>query len=480
MSETANSSRPHPAIAAAVGVIAFLGATLFATRGGVRLGFDSFYYVEYAKSFRQALPGSFGSAWPFGWPLLGSLVSHLGLSTYRALFALEVASIAVLAAIAAKGLDWERAGRVTPFLFLGAVSSTVGMVSSAAAAFSEVPFAVALLLLAATLVWDSRWSAVAAAGCMILAFGLRYAGALTPLIALAWVWHRRRSEPGVKVAPVVAALVASAVLMGGLLLWNREVTGHITGIPRGHPAAATWPAVWSDFGWSLPNLLGGFGLCRFLGFESAGRLVGGLVLTAAIILAGLRGCSRGRTALVRTCGAVVATYAVGLIGLRCVGQFDDLYNARMFVPLLVPLALVTADAVSPRILAAVGIGLLAANFILAGRGLSREIGGDISPALAVVADTCAPQCLAVNDAGLTLAARVSSPVIRAVGLDWTVPRPQVRYLVLAGRPRDRDGTPGDVAPEWRELAVRLLAGGRYRERLRLPNLIVLEQTPVPN
>ena len=133
---------------------AFLAFSLFtvfalvAQRGGVRLSFDSYYYMEYAKQFRLHPPESFGSAWPFGWPLLGSATGVLGLSAYQGLLICAWLSILGLIVMVAGVLAWDKLGLAAGVLVLGSGAGTFILTALVSGVLSEVPFALSLLAFA--------------------------------------------------------------------------------------------------------------------------------------------------------------------------------------------------------------------------------------------------------------------------------------------------------------------------------------------
>jgi len=449
---------------------------LLAQRHGIRLSFDSYYYVEYAKEFRHHLPESFGRAWPFGWPLLGAVAGVLGLSAYHGLLAWAVASVAGIFLLGRHLLPWDRLGLVGGGLVLAALG-TFALTTVVAGVLSETSFAFVLLAFAHSL---SRWpeprAIVGSAGLALVAFCLRYAGGLAFVLLLVWgLFQLGRLRAAGRLPLALLSGAAAGAIAAGLLVWNWSATGAFSGHARTAPAPSEWLGIFADFGWSLPGLLGGLGLSRALGFASAARLPVGLILTAGVIALGWRGWRLAADPRIRALGFLVAGYAVGLIVLRCLDRFDDLYNARMFVPLLMPWFLLVAWlAPAPRVFLAVCSCLLALNAGLCGRGASRQIGADVRPAVPIVAAARPDEIIAINDAAFTLCAHVPQAVVRTPGSRdprWR----KVRFVVIAAVPLDRAAQHSAFQPEWIELASTLLAAGRFQERLRTPQLIVLEQ-----
>jgi len=192
---------------------------LIAYRGIPRIGFDSHYFLEYAKEFRHRFPRSLGSDWPYGYPLLGAAVSRLGLSVFASM--LTVLAVGLFAI-------WKLLWPVIDSA-LGRGGLTAGVIASLAAASilpiefgglrSEIPFAALYLATVIALAeWPAPHSIVAASLAAMLSFLIRYAGVLTLGVLIAWtIWRwsdlARERRRGLAAAAVAGAVCVCALLM---------------------------------------------------------------------------------------------------------------------------------------------------------------------------------------------------------------------------------------------------------------------------
>jgi hypothetical protein len=463
--------------AAGAAFVLFAISALVAHRGGVRLSFDAYYYVEYAKEFRQHAPTSFGSAWPFGWPLLGAGTGLIGLSAYHGLLAFSVASVAALLVLGSFALPTARLNFATATVLLAAVGTLPALSAFVAGVLSEVPFAICLFGFALSLArWPSPPAIFSAAALALAAFTVRYAGGLLLVMLVLWLVLNLRSLRAVGRLPlaiVVSGFACAAA--GGLLLWNYTALGMISGHPRGNGVPpAQWLGIAADFGWSIPAALGGLGVRDLLGFTSRLREVLGLALLLGLVGFALHAWWRERAPQQRAFGVVIAGYALGLIALRCQGEFDPLYNARMFVPLLFPLLVLAAWRVPRGLLLALAGTLLVVNAGFNWRGASQQIGGDVRAARSIVASASAGDTIGVNDDALTLAAHVDNRVVRVWPQNAELLR-QHRFIVIAAAPLNRSGRPGPISSEWRQACESLVRAGDCFSRLENGSLIVLER-----
>lgn len=455
---------------AAVGLAALAGALTHA--GEVRVPFDSYYYIEFAKEFRTTTPRSFGLAWPFGWPLLGAAAGWVGLGAYPGLVVLAGAAWAGVVALCARHWPWTQTGAVAGALFLAALATTPATLQFIVSVFSEVPFALALLGFALSLArWPEPRAVGLSSGLALLALSLRYVGAVCFLLLAvqALRLHRAHRLPRGAAAGLLAAFAAG----GALLLWNRLATGYWGGAPRGggEPLAA-WPGIAADFGWSLPTLLFGLRARDLLAFDTAlGPLLGGGALAAVAAIAGraLRGQDERRRAL----GATILAYAGAMIALRCIGKFDALHNARTGLPLLAPLLLLLAPALPRRAALILPAGWLLLNLLFFARGPNLAASADVAPVLPSLRALGPDEFVSANDEARTLSAHLDQRVHRIESLAL---RPALAYgaaVVLAAAP---DGPGAGVLPAtWRGFAGELAASGRYRIAFDSPALVLLER-----
>lgn len=456
---------------AAVGLAALAGGLTHA--GEVRVPFDSYYYIEFAKEFRTTPPGSFGLAWPFGWPLLGAATGLLGLSAYAGLVLLSAAAWAGLIALVARAWPWSETGVLAGALLLAALATTPAALQFIANVFTEIPFACALLAFALGLArWPDRCAVALCCLLALLAFSLRYVGAICFILLAVRLWRLHRSGAAWR-RPALAVALACVVAVG-LLWWNRAATGHWSGQSRGgsEPLAA-WLGIAADFGWSLPTLGLGLRGRDLLGFSSAaGTAIGLLLLLLVLAIAARAACS----AVARTSalGLTVLVYAGAMIGLRCVGQFDALHNARTTVPVLAPLLLLVAPRLHWRVALVVSVTWLAANAAILQRGPNLASSADVAPVLPALRALPPGEFISTNDEARTLSAYLDQRVHRIESLAL---RPALAYgaaVVLAAAP---DGPGAGVLPAaWRGFAGELAASGRYRIAFDSPALVLLERT----
>jgi hypothetical protein len=458
-----------------------------AHRGGVRLSFDSFYYVEYAKEFRRHLPESFGQSWPFGWPLLGATGGVVGLGAYSSLLVCGVFSVLVLLYLGAGLLPWQDLGRPAGLLLLIAGVSTFSLTTMLVGVLSELPFAAVLLAMVLSL---SRWprpSAIVSSALLALAaLALRYAGGLAFVLLALWlIMDARRLRATGQLALAVACVAGASLVATSLLWWNYAMTGGFSGgLSRGEVASALWPAIASDLGWSLPTMGGGHPLRMLLGFWTPLRLPLGWLFLGGMLLLGFAAWRRTGSRESQALGALIVVYLAGLVILRCSRHFDDLDNARMLFPIFVPLLLVAARIPAWRRYLATGcVLMLVFNCVLCLRGASLEIAADVRPAIPFVAKTRWPAKIVVNDAAFALSAHVDAPVVRLADSNLLTPSSStetIEYLVFAAVPMNREGFAGVMDPQIDRLVAELLASGRYNALRRTPALIVLGRASHPN
>jgi hypothetical protein len=464
---------PSAAAALAVGA----AAALLLYRNGPVLGFDAYYYCEFAKRYAAAWPASFGNSWPCGYPLLAGLLGRIGVPAYAALCAISLASLASLAATGAVLLG--RSALTTLVLAALATAPEIGV--QLFGALSELPFAAALLGLAASLArWRRGRGFRSAAALALLALCLRYAGVLA--FAALWAWlllNARELARGGSLGRAIRAAAAASAAAGLLLLWNLLATGRITSPDHNVGAGADLallPAHAADLGWSLPAALMLGGIRARAG--GAGGAIGGLLCLGAVVLC-VRALARPRADWERPVAFVALAYGAGLVLLRSVATFDDLDAARVAVPGIFPLGILAAGRLrgrSPRLVAVGAAALLALGCLGAARGVSRQIGGDVRPAAAVLEGRIPEGAgVQVNDHALSLSAYLPCRTIKATPGGWT-DDPGAPFLVVAANPADRRGDPGPLDPGWLALARALAESGSYRFLLDTPGLIVLERT----
>ena len=412
---TLRSEQPRAWLNWILPALAFAGAACVSQSGRLRLSFDSYYYVELAKLFRHTPPESFGNAWPFGWPLLGAVTGIFGASAYQGLLACAAAAWIGVLVLMARHWPWADTSRPMGILTLCTLGALYPVTSLVAGVFSEVPFALGVLVFACGLAsWPRPSAIVLTCAAAFFALTIRYAGAL--LLLQAGMWLLANPERGVDGRqPRLAwfAVVCAAGIGLALLAWNKSATGYWSGYPRGGGAPMTqWPEIASDLGWSMPSLLGGLGLRDALGFGTMLRLPLGLFMLGCLFWLGGRAFFFTND-LRRALGATILVYAMGMVLLRWAGEFDALHNARTALPIAAPAVLLLAHFSArtwPTI--AVLVALLGLNLGLAWRGASLEVAADVRPALPWARKLSADAIVSVNDPARTLAAYLDCAVQR--------------------------------------------------------------------
>jgi hypothetical protein len=464
------------AVASAFSLSLALAALTY--REGRRLTFDGYHYCELAKQFAAEWPDRFGNHWPFGYPLAGAMLGRLGLPAFESLVLVSAGALLTLFALVARVLPSH------PFRIL--ILAALGAAPIVAVQFfgilTELPFAATLLALAVCLAhWPARAAIWGAAAFAVIALTIRYAGVIALAILGAWVlWRWLDLKRAHRHWDALGAVLAASATSGALLFLNVLKAGHASGAGRGSTRGlAALPRELVDFGWSAPSALITGGLRDRIGIEStSGLLLGGLVFA---FLAGLCVAAwlRPRSDFSRPLALTAFGYATGMGVLHCIGEFDALYNARTFLPALFPLALVAVEQCGPRrswvFLGCAG--LLVTGTVTAVRGISREVGGDVRPAVAPLrARLRTEERIAINDHAFSLSAHLAQRTTRVFPEYWTPDSPE-RFVVIAAKPRDRSGS-GDIAPEWRTLLAGAVAKGVHRYLVESPGLVVLERITI--
>jgi hypothetical protein len=482
MTLTTTLERHLPWAAPLLAVTVTLALAAIAYRGTPRIGFDPHYYVEYAKAFRTELPHSFGTAWPFGYPLLGTAVSRTGLSVFASL-------IVVLAcgALGIYGMVWrplcEAIGsrRLATGLVLG-LATTAILPIELGAARSEIIFTLCFLAAVSTLAaWPAPRAIVGAALAAVLSFAMRYAGVLTLATLGIWTiacWPQLQVAGRRRLA--IAAVAAAVAVCVGFLWLNQHVNGTATGMVRGHGDLFTNlgpDAV--DFGWGGLIALSTIGLRQpFAAHTAVYAFVGGSVFVAVLYLAFCR-WRRPVSVWSRPLALGLAVYLLGMWVLCAYDGFDRLYNARFFLPALPPVLVLLGESVRafPRVGSAVlMLAMTAPGVAVCVRGVSPAVSYNFTSAAAQLAPRLLPgDRVGVNIHACGLSAWLDCPVTRIDDCRWQEAVQLYRFVVVTGVATDRTG----LAYEWPDEAQALLADLRqtraYREIARWPGCVLLER-----
>ncbi len=463
----------HPLAFAATVLGAVFSLLLF--RHGRLLTFDAYHYCEFAKQFAETWPDRFGNHWPFGYPIAGSLLVRVGAPGYFALVAVSLASLYFLNLLTARLLN-DHPSRVWIVL---AIATTPIIGAELLGVLTELPFALALMGLVASLAeWPSRRALWASAVWAVVALSIRYAGVIA-LAALA-TWLLAQNRPLRSAGRWWEAFFATAIAglaSGGLLFINVIKSGHASGADRGNPEGlGALPSQIVDFGWSVPSALIAGGVRDHFALNAwSGEVIGWLVfsaLTALCVLAWFKPCSRAS----RSLALVALGYCLGMCVLHCIGDFDSLYNARTFLPAVIPLAVLLAERIQRRRVTLLLCAILTgAGLVAAVRGISLEIGGNVQPAMSVLRERLKPtDCVAINDHALAVAAFLSQRTRRTWLNGWDKTWPE-RFMVVSGKPQNRAGDTAKVDETLRAWTDRLVTSGNYRYLLNQPTLVVIER-----
>lgn len=459
------------------GAVALAGVlTLVTFRAGRVLTFDGYHYCELAKQFTTAWPDRFGNHWPFGWPLAGGLLARTGVPAYAALVGLAIFALGLLLAGAASMLETQP----RRWLVLAALAAAPVIAQQLGGVLTELPFAAALLGLALCVArWPTRGALWGAAACCVLALAIRYAGVIAlAVFAAAGLAHWQPLRTARRLGEALAAFASAALVCALLLGLNVLRSGEASGAARGAAAGlGALPGQLADFGWSAPSALIAGGLRDRVGPGTPLGIAIGALIALAILLLCARAWWRPISAYSRPLALTAAGYCVGMAVLRCVGEFDALYNARTFLPAFAPLLLLTVEQFAGRtkLIACACAVILGTGAVAAARGISREVGGDVQAAVTALHGHVAPADeIAINDAAFSVAAYFPQRTHR-VWVQWWSANDTSRFLIVAAKPHKRDGSRAQFEEDWPALCQRLVVDGRYRALVVTQNLIVLER-----
>lgn len=410
-------------------------------RGVPNVGFDSHYYLEYVKNFTHEVPTSFGTHWPYGYPLLGAAVHHLGLSAYASLLVVSAAGLACILALSRRILSEGPAGGWAGYFALIAIACASVVTIELGTVRSEIAFtALFLAFLASLAEWPRRGAIVASAVLLVLSFTIRYAGVLAFGPFALWIAVNWRSLDAAKAhAAALTAIVVAMAICVGLLALNRATSGHLSGGEREQSASlASLPGIVSDMGWSGILAVTTFGLrAKFVASPFLLGLIGWTSFLALMWLA-LDAWLKPRHRFARPLALGLAGYLCGMVAMRFSQDFDALYNARSFIPAL-PLALCLLATRAPRVALAAGAMIILFGVAIAGRGISPEIAPDFTAPLQFLKSRIRPSdIIAVNEEACGLSARTDCVVMRidAGPLGDKVPR----FTLLAAQRLGRQPT----------------------------------------
>lgn len=441
------------------------------------LGHDGFFYVEYTKEFTVSLPDRLGSHWPYGFPVLGSLLVRVGLPAYWALSCLSVLALFGLMLVADAMMRASEISCPRRAAALLALAAVPGVYQQGWNCMSELFFAFLVFLFIWCLARERIVAGVAGAcATATAAVAVRYAGGFLWLVFAVWVLlNLRRLYERKKLVPVLFAGVLGAAATAGLLYLNYRKTGFLSG-------AARPPGGWTlrhffDFGLSLPGLFsaGAVGLLQRHEFLAAAA---GTISMAALTTIGVSALRRPRSRFSRPAALVLLGYPAAMVIFRCLRHFDNLDAGRFFLPVLFPAAVLLWEVFPKRRTALLSAG--AAVVFLFGaawavRGVDLRVYGRVTKAAGILARTAdASAVVVVNDRALSLAAYVNNRV-RWARSPAEVDVLSADYVVVAAEPLDRVGVHAGFAPEWAAFVERVLRSGRFIVVFRDEHAVVLQR-----
>lgn len=452
--------RTRSVLLVAIPVLIAVGLSLLWYQSQRVLGLDAYYYVEYTKELAAGRLTVFGSNWPRGYPLLGSLLTHVGPSAFMALVIVSGASLLAMAVAAVKLLPRDLRSSWSAFAVLCALCSVPAVPQLLGMPMSELPFAACLLgSIYFIRHWPARWAVWMS---LFLGFGsfcIRYAGIfMFGLLALLFVVYFEELRDGKRLKFYGGWYTFFAVLTA-LLLWsNVHATGHVSGADRGWGGGtAVLPEQIAHLGWSVVGALSSTRIKDLIGGVGSwqGMLVGWIVM-GSIGAVCLRAVVHPKEPMARPLALLVLGYLGAFVMMRAMRSFPDINEPRYFVPVLFPLALLLLLEIrlqARKVLGAAAVAAVVVGFALSLRGVSEETYGDVAFARRALAAQLQPgDVVRVNGAALSLAAYFPNAFQwPQCGEDETIGAAD--YVVVAGSRSRRGATTAALDDCGRELAA---------------------------
>ena len=448
-------------------------------RGQRILSNDSFCYLAYAKQFKEHLPTRLGDWWPFGFPVAGALVSQLtGVSAHAGLFVVSALAYGSVLAGFFLVLPPALRTRASTLACAAALACAPVCLHLLYATMSEPLFAAALFWLAVSLAyWPRPAAVVLSAGLALIAFCTRYAGIFAlGVVALHALMNFKRLRQTRSVMMVAAIYGLAVVAAFGLMYTNYRVFGHATGPqPVGKESFLSWPVQLADFGWSpVGSFISVSALKAVGGIRSwAGLLLG---WTSEALMLGLcaHAWRQDATKASKPLALTAAAYVLSIVTLRSTTPFEALSTPRTFLPVLFLLGVLAFQTVIARGSRALFLGAclsVVLSLLLAARGWSKELYGDVSYARMGLARVITRESsVAVNGPAASLAAYFPNhffPV--ASSEDGLIPAwgptarwdPQKRdFTVIVPRRTGRFGREACFEGNWLKLVSSALASNK--------------------
>ena len=292
---------------------------------------------------------------------------------------------------------------------------------------------------------------------------IRYIGITLILSAALWTlitqYPLRRP---ISIKHAFVALALASALIGFLVYTNVMATGYASGGERaaGHFSCSDIIFHAANFGLSWVGAFSG-GLAGILGSNLVTQVTIGLTIYTCTLLLALHACLRPQNRWHAPAGVVVLAYTLGIVALRSISVFDDLWSPRFSLPIIAPLFLIVVSGVGNigrlrRLAVSTVVPALAVISVV--RGLSPETFGDVREASWYLSQE-APKSATVyvNSEGISLAAHISNKV------SWESPGEISHklnhgdFLVLAAKRFGRQGERLEFDNSWRAVAQDMIA-----------------------
>ena len=391
---------------------------LLCFRGHRITGLDPYYYLEYTKQFTKQLPDAFGTFWPFGYPLLGTSLMHLGLGAYHALLTVCIGLCLALFLLTYQALR-ETLSAKAAGIALGVLGLVPVMVIELGGLRSEIAFSALLMASLLSLAeWPKPQAVFLACCAALLSFCIRYAGLLAFGMLGVWFFHLLLQKPNAKAIVRMLVMLALTAVFACFLMWlNQKVRGTPSGGPRPPgPGLLGLPGTVADMGWGLVTAFSSVGVCVWAQqYKFLYHFVGIAVFLTALalpVLAWLRPASKYSRPLALGC----VIYLTGMVALYSYQIFDTLSSARTAIPVLAPLMILVCELGMPKRLRT--LQLAAAVSVILGvvvtvRGISRELYLNYDPVLPQLSLLMTDKdTLSVSDGALSLCAHTDRPILR--------------------------------------------------------------------
>lgn len=321
------------------------------TKGERVVGHDPFHYIYYGKYYVAKWPHYFGTSWPFGYSLLGSLGGRAGWSVYWTLVAVNQAAYLLVYILFLRFALKEGAGLMQVLAVVMALVCAPIVAQLGVITMSEPLFAGLLFAAGCSMAFWPKPGAVLLTGVLAnAAFATRYVGifvfGLIGLMVLRHFWSANRRER----LWMVAFAGAAFALMGALCYTNYAQYGRITGPhPVGSESLTSWPWHFAELGWSMVGAFSSGQLMNALGGSSHPLVftVGLAVATAAVGLCALALRKWRSKPVAAHVGLVTMAYILTIVTMRANTYFDNLFNPRTSLPAIFGLAFV-AVSILPR------------------------------------------------------------------------------------------------------------------------------------